>query len=1309
MATLEIWSGIIRASNNRIITRYGKRHLELARNNIEFRDNPTWDKYYNVDFGRFTSKTGKITVSKERIPASIPYSKQFQDGNLKVPDGKMFDFGLGRLVKTRKLRAGETLKDGVIYKKPEIFIKSGKKYHVNVITSVKAIWLLRNGKTYEYQIEKSYPDAFGDKRPDGFLPDGTFIADRDFTHEEFKLHMQHQIEIYTSDHYTGFAVRITKITATPVSGTALGDIRMGNIRMLYSKASRICDNVETRKGSCVADYILYECSKQDSKMNHILRPQVSHLKTANQVVEWAKNHKGVSVYCITPLGNVFISHVADKTRVCLMFIVNNGHCFPVKNDTQRQQIAQCGKMKMHSLETKVDFANAVYLEDFNTVAELEQNKDIVINTANLEVVALKVMECYNVMVDGLVYRDSQLQSFVHPITNKTIVSSPEWEVKRAVCDKYFNEHRVIDYKWANQGWGEMGRTIMENQYSKIPKSHYSPDMLHIIENYPIRPYQMYKRERLDEKLTSADIHRSYTSVLMNNTIPFAIDSAFDEITPFTFTSIDKLLPGEYYVANDYYMGKGTIYRPASFYPLVEVKYALEQGYITGEDITYAKIADRYIPADTFKTFASDMWHTMYNESKKIVNFYIGCLGSTKHTTIQSAITTDIDVAVATLADCSYGCIHKLPTESMKQEMFIIQNTMSFLKDRGNISIHRHIIASGVIALDKMVNALGLEASQIEAYNTDSIKFVGNFKDITKPTHTCAEHCKEFSHHFEDNEARPGDYRIESNPTEPTGKKMNELTKPKPFELVNEEITPLHEFEVEWSSIVKNGGVVVGGGGCGKTFRLAQIIKSLPEEVKNQTMVLCYNNAGCQTLRKEQVPAITMSSAMFSPNGELQTNCFKNTKHLFIDEFGLCPQTEMGMILSAQREYGFTVIALGDPNQTKAPVENWIDYTTSRHFMKMCGNTVVQMSYKQGCARYTPELYNVLTNFLETGTLNIQTSSIESYTNICYTNQTRQQLNKKCLTRWLKENNAEPVMFGFQVAKGMPVMCYYGKDAVKQVYKTQVWNITDIQKDTITLSREELDEKCEPVKRTATFSRTEFKSLFDYSFAFTVHKCQSMTIKGEFNIYEGYLMTRDVLYTGLSRGTALENIHLVSKRPGVYPLPIRQASILCSIKKQSVERGTIYCIKLTNGMSYVGQTTRTIAERFAEHQLKPITVMKGHLEGATIQELESFNFTEKKTLNEREKYWTNKMQDLLGDVANIKNKRKPVKAEKPVVEKRIPKISIYEDVSKKRFEVKSSRRNIAVEDQCKRFTWGGDKQKAFLSAQAWRDELINKYF
>jgi GIY-YIG catalytic domain len=371
---------------------------------------------------------------------------------------------------------------------------------------------------------------------------------------------------------------------------------------------------------------------------------------------------------------------------------------------------------------------------------------------------------------------------------------------------------------------------------------------------------------------------------------------------------------------------------------------------------------------------------------------------------------------------------------------------------------------------------------------------------------------------------------------------------------------------------------------------------------------------------------------------------------------------------------------------------------------MCGEYRVNMKYKPGFARYDIELYDSLSAFLETSELaEWECSEAESYVNICATNKKRNEINAACLARWVAEHRATLIKFCFPVCVGLPVMAYNDADKQLKIYKTQVWTIKRIEKDQIFLERD---------GETVYLSKTEFGKIFEYAFAMTVHKCQSITIHDHFNIYESKQMTKDVMYTALSRATKKSNVHVVEKRGWKYPINRRMTSIEINLEPIKLKTGRIYRIRLSNGCEYIGKTVKTLEERLAEHKASPTNEqMKAALdESATIELVQEFKYRDERQLLSAEESCIAQALERGARLLNDKhNKPAAAAAQTPAKVAAAPKINIREDSSKHRYEIQVRSSKIQKDDQVRRFAFGSDKVAAMAEAEAWRTHLIHKYF
>lgn len=584
-----------------------------------------------------------------------------------------------------------------------------------------------------------------------------------------------------------------------------------------------------------------------------------------------------------------------------------------------------------------------------------------------------------------------------------------------------------------------------------------------------------------------------------------------------------------------------------------------------------------------------------------------------------------------------------------------------MKSVGDVPIYRMVLAQSLVELDRLTLAVCIpdqwkgkqskalsskgrrlvKGTVVIGYNTDAIKIKGVYNKSEVKTKDSAQ---------------MGGYHLESSKTL-SGYSIHELDEKetyvyKPLRLNESNDTPID---------ITKSQLVGGQAGCGKTTLIIQ-------NKQNDDVVLSYTNASCERLKKDGVEARTCDSFMFNAKtGQPETKRFEGVPRVWLDEYKTVPPSLMSAIMNAKEQYGFILICLGDHRQTNAPCDNWVEYHTNKRFLEALDGNVLTLSYK--FKRYDKPLYDVLCEFENTGFMKMPIGTMDSYHNICKYNAKRHIINKQCLARWFKEKGQPLVRItgtkqtkscSRDVCIGLPMMAYDENDLELEIYKTDRWIVSAIEQDTITLTRND---------RTIDLTHAKFISIFDYSFAYTMYKIQGIEITEPFNIWEAERMSHNELYTAVSRGVKKEHVHI----DGLLLMRYKRDEVSHLTHKMKVKEeytGRIYMMRFSDDKGYIGQTTQTLLERFAQHKLKATNakVASEMNDETTIELLEEITYTDNRQLDDMEKAYIRKYENEM----ELLNERLITKADKVNVVKEVKpkkgKYNIKENIAKKRYEI-----------------------------------------
>jgi len=1101
---------------------------------------------------------------------------------------------------------------------------------------------------------------------------------------------------------------VTNVQVTSLKGGNLGAVRMRFTTLAYNLLGSV-DKITKNTGQCVIDYLVYECQRTKTFHSWTRQKLIKHFGedciidgiTTDEIIRWAKQLNYVSVHAIAPLMKEFESHIADRPRMVLCFIVNNDHLYPVVDSVLKDEVARTKHIAINNIVFDVKFDSHAYVNE----REMEANKEaiyegkyskepvLLFETNNLAYIVNDVMTWTQTIVLNMKFARSNIIAFEHPITKQIYLASQDYEDRKRVCQAMQAKCGSHKFEFQNQSFTQLAKDWFQVRFGTITDSEYSPEYMDILANYALAPYITQVRPEIrkkfdDHEIESFDICRDYTSILIENETPFNVFSCFDEVRPFTG---QELVPGEYYINKTILMGKNTIKLSRGWYPLVFVKYALENEYITKKNIKFVQAASSSLKADVFKSFASGLFEMFPIESKQLNNCFIGDLNTISKRQMRGCVTDSYEVAMGLY----FGEVQEgmQPKVFKVQDLFFIRSKMETRMTNGNVPIWRHIIASSYIKLDKLHKAVCNKATQFICYNTDSIKVVAPRPSIYEKLSV---------------EPKPGDIRLEEDAQDIRGRYFDQLPEHEEYELKVQKQNMMKENEYNYQKIVERtqerSCLVIGEPGSGKT----EMIKNCTNEETD--IVLSFTNKACNVLNSRGVKAQTLDSVFMKQNSDknvLEKLAKKDS--IIVDEFSMVPPKYFAQLHKVKQINPKIKIKLfGDVSQLPPvePTGKWYDYSSSKLIQHLVDNQQIELKYK--FTRYDASLHDVLQYFKQVNKLPDtckDKTRKKCYVNICATNNKRKEINESTFERFVEEFDPETKTLNKRLwATSMPIIAIDNK--LKKAFgicNSEMFKIEKFSKTKVIIRDEKKRFKI-PIENFGSF---------DYGFCTTIHKYQGSEIKEEYCIHEMNRLSKNALYTALSRGITLDNVHFKYTTRWFAPARPSRKCIDKPVSPLLVKDGKIY--KITNGTNdvYIGLTTNTLEERLAEHKENPTSdKMKQYLKtNVKIELLEAVPCTSDKDLQAAETRWIQSYQDKGYDLMNTKK----VKRDKFNVQ-------IVQDahITVERFQIRDDEKESAFRLQYrdaegnkkqKKFRYGNSctKEQAEKKAEAARAELIRQMY
>jgi hypothetical protein len=222
---------------------------------------------------------------------------------------------------------------------------------------------------------------------------------------------------------------------------------------------------------------------------------------------------------------------------------------------------------------------------------------------------------------------------------------------------------------------------------------------------------------------------------------------------------------------------------------------------------------------------------------------------------------------------------------------------------------------------------------------------------------------------------------------------------------------------------------------------------------------------------------------------------------------------------------------------------------------------------------------------------------------------------------------------------------------------------------------------------------------------TIYKFQGGQID-HINIYQASAMSRNELFTCVSRGFSADKIHIDKLRTEQYKWDVEK-HVHVAIVPPTIKTGRIYQISFAESeYRYIGKTTLTLAERMEGHLRKATNkqMKKAFATGgvATIKLLDEFKYSSERVFSAIERFYIENADKLLNVCYNVKDlmaqpPREPAKMKKD-------KFRITHEEGKKRYMIRRTDNGKEVRE---RFSYVDCPREEALAAAEARQTILRQ--
>lgn len=805
-----------------------------------------------------------------------------------------------------------------------------------------------------------------------------------------------------------------------------------------------------------------------------------------------------------------------------------------------------------------------------------------------------------------------------------------------------------NYSFRNQNIQNITKSIIESYRGKIPQSNLSTKIYNLFKFYMRGAYNDTINSKISMDCKSFDISKCYTSIVYNREHNWGIFMPWDDLQPYE----GGLVQGAKYIINKPDLQIGEIKLGNKLYDSEFVEKLLDNNFIDHSNITFELVPSKVLPYDYFKKLIDIIYNIIGNEkgyAKDMINLYIGTLGKHINKEISGEISTSLNHKKLWLSDSSLPDSNDSnKVKNITDDFMVLFSEEISICQTNNIPIFYGIVDMSYWKLYELQLMVCDEKSEVMKFHSDCITVKNPKKNVIGlylyPNKR---------HNLGKIRSETLDYSVYSkcfvkSENFNTNNYDNTIS---PFDEMN--VDDIDEIIKNKGSFALFGKPGRGKTYTTCSHLKNALDKYKYRYIGTSTSNKAVNNLRTNNLNSSTLCSLFMIRLGCSEEGMLREINSKYD-YILCDEYTM-NNLEYMKYLYTLHKMGTRIIFIGDKHQLPAVEKSNIvfNYRDLEFFREICDykyielkvnhrfdtelDSIITKIYDEGvfempemidssalCAPadnnfvspviiqcespkdeaqnhhnffYEPDFepdFDDIAIIADGSVVDTKSGNYGSYFkktkyNICYHRKAKREINEIYMNENKNLECDKLIVRNNCYIKGSPVIC---KDNIKDgLFNNTLFNIVSWDDNNVIL----LNEKETEITITRELFQSKLKNRKGFTFepghAFTTHCAQGSTIQGDLCIWEADCMSRELLYTALSRATALSNIYIHNYSPlndirkENFSMVGDSANIEYLDRERKPFRGSLYEIfdNETKEALYVGSTKNSLEKRLEEHK------------------------------------------------------------------------------------------------------------------------------